>query len=100
MRSIELFFPVVLCIILYKVVLIFQFVYEILLTNITICLLTDESWDIDSPQSPSRSADQDDDNNNQTFDGRPNAGPQTQSSEARKDEQDQNLSEVHDFFDS
>jgi len=60
----------------------------------------DESWDIDSPQSPSRSVDQDDDNNNQTFDGRPNAGPQTQSSEARKDEQDQNLSEVHDFFDS
>lgn len=62
---------------------------------------TDESWDIDSPLSPSRSVDQDDDNNNQQLDDREYTGSQIKNTEERTDEQaDQNLNNVHDFFDS
>ena len=44
--------------------------------------------------------DEDDDNNNQRFDDREGAAPQMKDSETRTEQQHQNLSEVHDFFDS
>ena len=62
---------------------------------------TDESWDITIPLShESGSSEQDDYNNNQTLDDTEFAEPQIKKSEQRTDNQDQNLNDVHDFFDS
>lgn len=55
----------------------------------------DQSWDVGSPESFSRSMDQDDDNNNQRFDDREGA-----DNEKRTEDRQQNRDEMHDFFDS
>ena len=65
----------------------------------TISILTDESWDIVSPQSFS-TVGEEDDNNNQRFDNREDTAPQMKDSETKPEQQDQNINEVHDFFDS
>ena len=62
---------------------------------------TDESWDITTLQShEGRSNELDDHNNNQTHDDTEFTEPQIKKSELRTDNQDQNLNDVHDFFDS
>ena len=43
---------------------------------------------------------EEDDNDNQRFDDREDAAPQMKDSETKTEQQDQNLNEVHDFFDS
>lgn len=61
----------------------------------------DESWDITIPLShESGSGELDDHNNNQTLDDTEFAEPQIKKSGQRADNQDQNLNDVHDFFDS
>ena len=68
---------------------------------ITDLFFTDESWDITTPLShESGSGGLDDHNNNQTLDDTEFAEPQIKKSEQRTDNQDQNLNDVHDFFDS
>lgn len=59
----------------------------------------DESWDVATPQSASRSGDLND-NNNQRLKDKEDTEPKIKNSERRTKEQDQNLNDVHDFFDS
>ena len=66
---------------------------------IIINFLTDESWDVATPQSASRSGDLND-NNNQRLKDKEDAEPKIKNSERRTKEQDQNLNDVYDFFDS
>ncbi len=58
-------------------------------------LVADESWDVDTPKSPSIGSNLNDDNNNQKHGDRQQTTPDQQ----RTNEQEK-LNEVHDFFDS
>lgn len=62
-------------------------------------LVADESWDVDTPKSPSIGSNLDNENNNQKLGDREQVTSQLQNKEPTRDEQEK-FNEVHDFFDS